>query len=118
MPNRPAPDSLQPFDRPTDAAGTLFLNSDASVGDLLSTGLARGEQLRTWLEMMECSTSELSYQPKEIAAMLAPTLADLLTLVRAAHHQVQSGAQAPQAQSGKRRQAQLYMIDPSEASAS
>jgi hypothetical protein len=50
--------------------------------------------------------------------MLAPTLADLLALVRAAHHQIQSGAQAPQAQSGKRRQARLYLIDPSEASAS
>jgi hypothetical protein len=118
MANRPAPDSLQPFDRPTDPAGTLFLYSDATASDLLATGLARGEQLRAWLEMMECSTSELSYQPKDIAAMLAPTLADLLALVRAAHHQIQSGAQAPQAQSGKRRQARLYMIDPSEASAS
>ena len=117
MPNTPLTQSLQPFDRPTDPTGTLFLHSDASVDDLLSTGLARGEQLRAWLELMECSTSELSYQPKDIAAMLAPTLADLLMLMRAAHQQIQSRAQTPQVHSGARRQGRLYMIDPSEASA-
>jgi hypothetical protein len=117
MPNIPSPQSLQPFDRPTDPTGTLFLHSDASVGDLLSTGLARGEQLRAWLEMMECSTSELSYQPKDIAAMLAPTLADLLILMRAAHQRIQSSTQAQEGHSGARRQGRLYMIDPNEASA-
>ena len=113
MPNTPSPQSLQPFDRPTDPAGTLFLHSDASVGDLLSTGLARGEQLRAWLEMMECSTSELSYQPKDIAAMLA----DLLMLISAAHQRFQSSTQAQEVHSGARRQGRLYMIDPNEASA-
>jgi hypothetical protein len=117
MATRPAPDSLQPFDRPTDPAGTLFLYSDAAASDLLATGLARGEQLRAWLEMMECSTSELSYQPKDIAAMLAPTLADLLILMRAAHQRIQSSTQAQEVHSGARRQGRLYMIDPNEASA-
>lgn len=117
MATRPAPDSLQPFDRPTDPAGTLFLYSDAAASDLLATGLARGEQLRAWLEMMECSTSELSYQPKDIAAMLAPTLADLLMLMRAAHQRIQSSTQAQEVHSGARRQGRLYMIDPNEASA-
>jgi hypothetical protein len=117
MATRPAPDSLQPFDRPTDPAGTLFLYSDAAASDLLATGLARGEQLRAWLEMMECSTSELSYQPKDIAAMLAPTLADLLILMRAAHQRIQSSTQAQEVHSGARRQGRLYVIDPNEASA-
>jgi hypothetical protein len=116
MHNKPAPDSLQPFDRPTDPAGTLFVHSDASLDNLLATGLARGEQLRAWLEMMECSNSELTYQPKDIAAMLAPTLADLLMLVRTAHNKLHAGAQAQEVPSSSRRQGHLYMIDSTEAS--
>lgn len=108
---------LQPFDRPTDPTGMVFLRSDASLEDLLATGLARGEALRSLLEMMECSRSEISYQPSEIAEMLAPTLADLLMLVKAAHSQVQGDAQTRTPAADTQHPAKLYMVERSEASA-
>ncbi len=60
--------------------------------------------------------SELTYQPKDISAMLAPTLADLLMLVRTAHNKLHTGAQAQEAPTSARRQGHLYLIDSIEAS--
>lgn len=108
---------LQSFDRPTDPSGIVFLRSDASLEDLLATGLSRGEALRALLEMMECSRSEITYQPREIAAMLAPALSDLLMLVKAAHSQVQREAQTHTPAADTHHSAKLYMVERNEASA-
>jgi hypothetical protein len=105
--------SLRPFDRPTDDGVALYLNAAASVKTLLAASLARAENLQAWLELLECSNSEIAYQPRELASMLSPGMNDLLTLLRAASDQalgVESHRSEPQ-------RAKLFSIEGKEPKA-
>jgi len=82
-------DLLRSFDRPTDDGPVLYVDANAPVKTLIAASLSRAENLRAWIDLMECSSCELSYQPRDLAAMISPALNDVLTLLRSAHEQLE-----------------------------